>query len=73
MLETPFRASAPRVLFRNEGSIKWGAALGIPNFDVTSDGQRFVMLQRDAPATTTEVHLILNWFEELERLVPTDK
>ena len=22
--------------------------------------------------TTTEVHIVLNWFEELERLVPTN-
>ena len=44
---------------------------GMRNFDVTPDGQRFVMLQRDAPATTNEVHIVLNWFQELKRLVPT--
>lgn len=70
---SPFQASAPKVLFRNDGSFQWGAALGIREFDVTPDGQRFLMLQRDAPATTTEVHIVLNWLQELERLVPTDQ
>ena len=69
---SPFQASAPKVLFRNDGSLQWAYALGIRDFDVTPDGQRFVMLQRDAPETTNEVHIVLNWFEELERLVPRD-
>ena len=33
------------------------------NYDVTADGQRFVMVD---PAPS-EIHVVLNWFEELKR------
>ena len=42
-----------------------------PNYDVTSDGQRFLMLKsgekQDAP---TQINVVLNWFEELQQKVP---
>jgi Tol biopolymer transport system component len=45
------------------------------NYDVTPDGQRFLMLK---PADTgesapTQINVVLNWFEELKRRVPTEK
>ena len=41
-------------------------------WDVASDGQRFVMIERGEPSPApTRLHLIMNWSEELERLVPT--
>ena len=50
--------------------------LGAPsflNYDVTPDGQRFVFVQslrdqnEDRP---NEIHVVLNWFEELKERVP---
>jgi serine/threonine-protein kinase len=47
-----------------------------PGYDVDWDGQRFLMIQQEtddageSPAHH-RVSLIFNWFEELERLVPT--
>ncbi len=38
-------------------------------WDVMPDGQRFIAVER-APVSTLNV--ILNWFDELKRLVPTD-
>jgi hypothetical protein len=38
------------------------------NYDVAPDG-RFLMLVRDRREAPT-IHVVLNWFEELERLVP---
>jgi len=40
-------------------------------YDVFPDGQHFVMIQaeRQAPPTT-HLNVVLNWFEELKRLVP---
>jgi len=39
-------------------------------YDISPDGQRFLMIKREqAPA---QINIILNWFEELKRLVPTD-
>ena len=39
-------------------------------YDVSPDGERFLMIQDAAPAT--EFILVLNWFQELKRRVPTD-
>jgi serine/threonine-protein kinase len=45
-----------------------------PNYDVSSDGQRFLMLkpveERRGP---TQIEVVLNWTEELKRLVAVDK
>ncbi len=44
-------------------------------YDLSPDGQRFVRLRAGAVTTDTatgpEAILVLNWFEELQRLVPT--
>lgn len=63
-----FRASAPRLLF--EGSFELETN-GYRNFDVSPDGRRFVMIQGDDEPALDRFVVILDWFEELERLVPT--
>jgi len=43
-----------------------------PAADVSQDGQRFLMIQPIEPEElATQIHVVLNWFEELKRLVPT--
>jgi eukaryotic-like serine/threonine-protein kinase len=58
-----------QVLF--EGSFLFNAGVGA-NYDVTPDGHRFLMLKgnEQGPATT-QINVVLNWFEELQQLVPT--
>ncbi len=50
--------------------------LGGRGYDVSPDGQRFLMLMEVARSedTSTAPHFIVvqNWFEELRRLVPTE-
>jgi hypothetical protein len=58
--------SQPRVLF--EQRYAFGSAQTIGNYDVSADGQRFVMVKDDAAAG--RVNVVLNWLEELKRLVP---
>ena len=48
------------------------------NYDISPDGQRFLMIKEGAPVDTndpfaglTRIHVVLNWTEELKRLVPT--
>ena len=42
------------------------------NYDVTSDGQRFVMIQvGEQDSAATQINVVLNWFEELKQRVPT--
>ncbi|MGH9409228.1 MAG: TolB family protein [Vicinamibacterales bacterium] len=42
------------------------------NYDVTPDGERFLMLKRvgQTAAPVTEIHIVLNWQEVLRRLEP---
>ena len=42
------------------------------NFDVSPDGERFYLLLRDidGAARTAPIQVVVNWFEELRRLVP---
>ena len=35
------------------------------DFDVSSDGQRFVMIRRDRSSRPTQINVVLNWFSEL--------
>jgi len=46
---------------------------GLQNYDVTANGQRFLMVRilDPAPEPQTELVLVQNWFEELKARVPT--
>jgi Tol biopolymer transport system component len=41
-----------------------------PNYDVSPDGQRFLMVKSSPPSPATRVNVVLDWSEELKRLVP---
>ena len=59
----------PRMLFEGRYEVTPGA---FPSYDVTPDGQRFLMLKptEQAQAAPTQINVVLNWFEELKRRVP---
>ena len=43
-------------------------------YDVSPDGEGFLMIREAGPTgqtSPTQIHVVLNWFEELERRVPT--
>ena len=65
--EPELEAGNPRLLF--EG--RFVAFGSLANFDVTRDGRRFVMIQ-EGPAVRSQFNVVLNWFEELKRLVPAE-
>lgn len=65
-----FSASKPRVLFKGDFESQIGPLPDAsPNYDVSSDGQRFLMIQPEEPAkvapATPGLHLVLNWFRDL--------
>jgi hypothetical protein len=44
---------------------------GVPNYDVSLDGTRFLMLKpSDEKGEGRSLNIIVNWFEDLERRVP---
>jgi Tol biopolymer transport system component len=67
-----FTAGNPRMLF--EGPYQATSATS-PNYDVSPDGQRFLMLKpvEQAERAPTQINVVLNWFEELKQKVPTGK
>ncbi len=56
----------PAELFHGEFEI--GATLS--QYDVTPDGERFLMLRRATAAEPRQVIIVTNWFKELRRLAP---
>jgi hypothetical protein len=58
--------SRPRLLF--EQRYAYGAGITIANYDVTSDGERFVMVKDEGSAG--RLHIVLNWFSDLSRRAP---
>jgi Tol biopolymer transport system component/predicted Ser/Thr protein kinase len=67
-----FAAGKPRMLFEGQYRLTPGTA---PNYDVSPDAQRFLMLKpsESAETTPTQINVVLNWFEELKQKVPTGK
>jgi hypothetical protein len=47
----------------------FGGGITIPNYDVTRDGQHFIMVKDEAGAG--RLNVVFNWFTELNRLAPS--
>jgi len=64
-----FAAGKPRMLFAGQ---YLPTPTTFPNYDVSPDGQRFLMLKptEQARAAPTQINVVLNWFEELKQKVP---
>jgi|TARA_B100000315_G_scaffold111949_2_gene102663 serine/threonine-protein kinase len=62
-----FSIGMPKALFKiTEYSYVYGR-----NYALTPDGERFLMVRREETAEG-KMNVVLNWFDELERLVPTE-
>jgi Tol biopolymer transport system component len=66
---TTFTVGEPRLLFEGEYLLD---ANGNANYDVFPDGTRFVMIEAGEESAPAQINIVLNWFEELKRLVPTN-
>jgi WD40-like Beta Propeller Repeat len=64
-----FSVRKPRLLFEQPGYLSSDPIRG---WDISLDGQRFLMVKGDErkPQPVTEMILVQNWLEELQRLVP---
>ncbi len=56
------REDLPRPLLAASGSPEGG-------YDVSADGQRFLVAARNPDAPAREIHVVLNWFEEVKAKV----
>jgi serine/threonine-protein kinase len=67
-LKPSFTAAQPKVLF--EGRYVTDVASAERSYDVTPDGQRFVMIMpSEQELAATQINVVLNWFEDLKRRV----
>ena len=63
--EPSFSPGKPRLLFESP------MALSQRDFDVTPDGQSFLIIQAgEQQAEANQINVVLNWFEELKERVP---
>jgi len=70
-LQPTLVAGKPHVLF--EGQFLSSPAT-TPNYDVSRDGQRFIMVKAAGAAEApNQINVVFNWVEELKRLVPPGK
>ncbi|MDA2933956.1 hypothetical protein MYX82_06390 [Acidobacteria bacterium AH-259-D05] len=65
--EPRFSARTPRQLYK--GTYILDTGVGHPRYSVSPDGQHFMM---GKASEEDQIRVVLNWFEELKRLVPTD-
>jgi Tol biopolymer transport system component len=67
-----FALGNPQLLFERPYGL---ATVPISNYDVSPDGRRFLMLKptEQKAAASTQINVVLNWFEELKRRVPVGK
>ena len=68
--DSDLEVGIPELLF--EGRFAFTHHPGMArNYDVSRDGQRFLMVQSVQESAPTQINVVLNWVEELKRLVPT--
>ena len=59
-----FQAGSPKQLLPGP----FFSSLASRTYDVTKDGQRFIVIQTSGGPASSRVVLVENWFEELRRL-----
>jgi Tol biopolymer transport system component len=65
-LGTEIMLGNPEELFQTPDGIRI-------QFDVAPDGQSFMIDTRESTPPPRKIHIVQNWFKELERLVPTNQ
>ena len=66
-----FSTGKPRELFAGAYVVSPSSS-GVSQYhDIHPDGQRFLMI-KPPDQGAGQINVVLNWFEELKRLVPTD-
>ena len=60
----------PETLFEGD----YLMANGGPNYDVSPDGEQFLMIRAvESASVRPDIVIVLNWFEELDRLAPVSE
>ncbi|HXI32255.1 MAG TPA: hypothetical protein VNG89_27640, partial [Vicinamibacterales bacterium] len=67
---SPLRIGVPRLLFESKNG-EYDRTAPSRSWDASADGQRLLLVRNEASADkpVTSLHVVLNWTEELKRLV----
>jgi serine/threonine-protein kinase len=72
-----FQADRPRALFTGDflGGTQGLSVQGFSfsDYDATRDGQRFVLFPQEAEGPGSYVTLVTRWFDDLEKVAPSDR
>jgi Tol biopolymer transport system component len=69
-IQAGFTAGKPRVLFEGSYVTSDFPSSG-SSYDVSPDGQQFLMIKpAEQSSSETQINIVMNWFEELNRLTP---
>jgi serine/threonine-protein kinase len=68
-IDAKLSVSAPEKLF--SGRYESGSLAA--HYDITPDGKRFIMIKPEEGLEPTRINVVVNWDEELKRLVPPGK
>ena len=69
--EPQFSLSAPKLLFEGR-YVRARYPSGRQWYDVSSDGEHFIMVELAPESQPTKIHVVLKWFQELKQLAPAD-
>jgi hypothetical protein len=71
VLTPTFSAGQAVKLLDGSGYLGVGSFMSARTYDLSLDGRRFLMLKPVRSGATRSLVVVLNWFEELKRLVPS--
>ena len=63
-----FRSEKPQTILT--GNYKLETVSMLPSFDLTPDGNHFILLKSESEDQPTRLNIVLNWFGELQRRLP---
>ena len=69
--EPTFRVVKPEELFEGSYAVSTTNPGFLQYYDISPDGQQFLMIKQEQTGVA-QINVVLNWFEELKRLVPTN-
>jgi serine/threonine-protein kinase len=71
LTEPTVQVGSPELLF--EGRFMASSSLWGRNYDISPKGDFFILIEEEETQPAAQINVVVNWFEELKRLVPTGK
>lgn len=71
LTEPAVQVGSPELLF--EGTFMASSGLWGRNYDISPQGDFFILIEEGETQPAVQINVVVNWFEELKRLVPSGK